>query len=39
MALAGLIVAFTVDDPKADLIELLVACVMTSDGTKLVPPP
>src|SRR5215831_2234155 len=39
MALAGLMVAFTVDDPNAALIRLLVGCVMTSEGTEWDPPP
>ena len=34
----GLIVAFTGDNIKAFLILLLVACVMTRDGTKFDPP-
>jgi hypothetical protein len=38
MMFAGLIVAFTADDPNAVFITLLVAWVITSEGTKLVPP-
>jgi hypothetical protein len=37
--LLGLIVAFTSEDANVFLIVLLVAWVMTSDGTKVDPPP
>lgn len=39
IALLGLIVAFTGEDANVFLIVLLVAWVMTSDGTKVDPPP
>jgi hypothetical protein len=38
IALLGLIVAFTGEDANAFLIALLVAWVITSDGTKVDPP-
>jgi hypothetical protein len=39
IALAGLIVPFTGDEVKAFFIVLLVAWVITSEGTKVDPPP
>jgi len=39
IALLGLIVTFTGEDANVVLIVLLIAWVMTSDGTKVDPPP